>query len=577
MLKLLRIYQPNLHLYSVLSKLPYLNSYKGKIMLVAFLGTHVPLLTLLIYFVISTSFTTDTKIQIIAIALVATLIGTASTHYALHNLLTPVTLTFLTLRQYLSNRQLPQLPTNFTDEAGVLMAATSYTLQKLDEIIEHIASYDELTGLPNRVLFHDRLQQVLAQNKNDQLFAVISLSLGHLKSINDTLGHEAGDSMLRATAQKLTSCLGNRDILARLDGNKFAIIQTNIDSVSEVISLVEKIISTLSKPILIKNTEVPSSVNIGISTYPNDYNEVDSLLGHAISSMGQAKQQGQNKYQFYCMELNKSLQERLKLEKDLHNAIENGEMLLNYQPQVCLRSGKIIGVEALLRWQSPVHGFVSPAKFIPIAEEAGLIISIGEWVLRTACAQSRSWQLAGLPRIKMAVNISSRQFKEQNLVELAAQVLQETNLEANYLELEITESLIIENIQQVIDTMDRLHDMGVTLSLDDFGTGYSSLNYLKRLPIDILKIDRSFVRDLTIGSDDAAIVKAIISLAHNLQLSVIAEGVETQAQLEYLQLHSCDQIQGYFISRPVSAEALAKLLKQEREVSCNINELTLVA
>ena len=318
-------------------------------------------------------------------------------------------------------------------------------------------------------------------------------------------------------------------------------------------------------------------MSIGISIYPNDRTEVDSILGNAVKAMDRAKAQGQNKYQFYSRELNNKLQERLVLERDLHNAIKNGEMLLHYQPQVCLRTGKIIGVEALLRWYSPIHGFVSPAKFIPIAEETGLIISIGEWVLRTACAQNRSWQLAGLPLIKMAVNISSRQFKEQNLVEIATQVLQETGLKANYLELEITESLIIDNIQQVINTMNQLHDLGISLSLDDFGTGYSSLNHLKRLPIDLLKIDQSFVRELTIGSDDAAIVKAIISLAHNLQLSVIAEGVETEAQLEYLRRNGCDEIQGYYISRPVAAEALTKQLQQEKEVSCSINNLAMAA
>lgn len=577
MLKLLGISQTNLYLYSVLSKFSFLNSYKNKIMLVAFLGTHVPLLTLLIYFVISASFTIDIKVRVIAIALLATLVGTALTLYALHNLLAPVSLTYLAMRHYLNNRQLPHLPTNFTDEAGILMADTSYTLKKLDEIIEHIASYDELTGLPNRVLFHDRLQQVLAKSENNQGFAVIALSIGCLKIINNTLGHEVGDTILRSAAQKLTSYIWERDILARLDGNKFAIIQTNIDSVDEVVVLAEKIIDDLSKPVLISNLEVCNSVNIGISVYPSDRVEVDRLLGNAVMAMDKSKQQGQNKYQFYCSELNKNLQERLILEKDLHNAIKNGEMFLQYQPQVCLHSGKIIGVEALLRWQSPVHGFVSPAKFIPIAEETGLIISIGEWVLRTACAQNRSWQLAGLPRIKMAVNISSRQFQKQNLTEIAAQVLQDTDLEPNYLELEITESLIIENLQQAINTMNQLHEMGITLSLDDFGTGYSSLNYLKRLPIDVLKIDQSFVRELTIDSDDAAIVKAIISLAHNLQLSVIAEGVENQAQLEYLQRHGCDEIQGYYISRPISAAALAKLLQQESDLTCSIHNLAIAA
>ena len=577
MLKSIGMYQTNLYLYSVLSQFPYLNSYKSKIMLIAFLGTHVPLLTLLIYFILSTSFTLDIKVRIIAIALIATLLGTALTLYALHNLLAPVTLTFLALRRYLENRQLPVLPTNFTDEAGILMADTYYTLKKLDEVIEHTASYDVLTGLPSQVLFHDRLQQILTQRQSNQSFAVISLSLDRLKNINNTLGHKIGDLLIRSTAQKLIYCVGEDDVLARLESNKFAIIQTNIQSVDEVVELAEKIIKDLAASSLINNIEVFSSVSIGISIYPSDRTEIDRILTNSIMAMEQAKQQGQNKYHFYCTELNTNLQERLTLEKDLHNAINNGEMLLHYQPQVCLRSGKIIGVEALLRWHSPIHGFVPPAKFIPIAEENGLILSIGEWVLRMACAQTRSWQLAGLPRIKMAVNISSRQFKEQNLTDITAQVLQETDLQAKYLELEITESLIIENIQQAINTMNQLHDMGITLSLDDFGTGYSSLNYLKRLPIDLLKIDQSFVRDLTVGSDDAAIVKAIISLAHNLQLSVIAEGVETQVQLDYLQKHGCDEIQGYYISRPVAAEALAKLLQQEQELTCNVNNLVFAA
>ncbi len=268
MLKSIGIYQTNLYLYSVLSKFPYLNSYKGKIMLIAFLGTHVPLLSLLVYFVISASFTIDMKVRIIAIALIATLLGTALTLYALHNLLAPVTLTFLALRRYLENRQLPTLPTNFTDEAGVLMAETYYTLRKLDEVIEHMASYDVLTGLPNRVLFHDRLQQILTQNQNNQLFAVISLSLDRLKNINNTLGHNIGDLMIRSTAQKLINCVGEEDVLARLESNKFAIVQTDIKSVDEVVDLAERIINDLSTSSSINNNEVFSSVSIGISIYP---------------------------------------------------------------------------------------------------------------------------------------------------------------------------------------------------------------------------------------------------------------------------------------------------------------------
>ena len=331
MLKPLGISQTNLYLYSALSKVPYLNSYKGKIMLVAFLGTHVPLLSLLIYFVISASFPIDIKVKVIAITLIATLIGTALTLYALHNLLAPVTLTFLAMRHYLNNRQLSSLPTNFTDEAGILMADTFHTLKKLDEVIEHIANYDNLTGLPNRILFDNRLQEVISQNQNNQLFIVISLSLDRLKDINNSLGYEMGNLVLRSAAQKLSSCLSEHDTLARLESNKFAIIKTNIKSVDEVVALVEKIINELTKSVSINNNEVFNSVSIGISIYPNDHTEIDSILGNALRAMDRAKEQGQNKYQFYSRELNDKLQERLILEKDLHNAVKNGEMLLHYQ------------------------------------------------------------------------------------------------------------------------------------------------------------------------------------------------------------------------------------------------------
>ncbi len=289
----------------------------------------------------------------------------------------------------------------------------------------------------------------------------------------------------------------------------------------------------------------------------------------------QTKRQGSNNYQFYLAELNANLQERLTLENELHDALKRGEMLLHYQPKVSLISGRIIGVEALLRWQSPTYGSVSPAKFIPIAEESGLIVPIGEWVLSTACAQNRTWQKNGLPPLKMAVNLSARQFKQPNLVQMIAKILNETDLNANYLELELTESLIIDNVQQTITTLQQLHDMGIVLSLDDFGTGYSSLSYLKRFPIDILKIDQSFVRDLVFNSDDAAITEAIISLAHSLRLSVIAEGVETQEQLDYLQANGCNEIQGYYFSRPLAVADITLLLEADKKLSCNANMRTL--
>jgi len=346
-------------------------------------------------------------------------------------------------------------------------------------------------------------------------------------------------------------------------------LQTGITSIDDIITLSEKILSTISKPFLLNGKKVRTSTSIGISICPHDHTHVDQLLGNADTAMHCCKRQGRNSYQFYSADLNANLQERLTLEDELHDALKRGELLLHYQPQVSLHTGHIIGVEALVRWQNPARGLVSPAKFIPIAEETGLIIPIGEWVLRTACAQSKAWQVDGLPAVKMAVNLSARQFKQQNLVEMVAQTLQETGLNASYLELEVTESLFVDNVQQAIKILQQLHDMGIVLSVDDFGTGYSSLNYLKRFPIHGLKIDQSFVRDLALDSDDAAIIKAIISLAHNLQLSVIAEGVETQEQLDYLRVSECDEIQGYYFSKPLTAEALTKLLHEGRSLECS--------
>lgn len=568
-IKFLSFAKTNIKLYSFLSHLGHPKSYKGKIMLVAFVGTHIPLLTLLAYFVISSSFSWEMKVRIMLISLLATLVGTALTLYALHNLLAPVTLTFLALREYLNKKTLPNLPIKFTDEAGILMADTSYTIKKLDEVIQYMANYDGLTGLPNRVLFRDRLQQTLSQaESNNQLFAVISLSLERLQNINNTLGYSAGNVLLRNAAQRLTICIADTDILSHFGSNKFAILQPNISSIDDVITLCEKLLNTLSKPFLLEQSTVRTGISIGITVYPCDHTNVDQLLGNADTAMYQAKRLGSNNYQFHSAELNANIQERLILENELYNALKREELQLHYQPKVCLSSGCIIGVEALLRWQSPTRGFISPAKFIPLAEESGLIVPIGEWVLRTACAQNRTWQENGFPPLKMAVNLSARQFNQPNLLQKIAQILKETNLNPIYLELELTESLLVENVQQTVIILQQLHDMGIVLSLDDFGTGYSSLNYLKRFPIDVLKIDQSFVRDLVFDSDDAAITEAIISLAHSLHLRVIAEGVETEEQLNYLHANGCNEIQGYYFSRPLPADALTKLLEEGKNLSC---------
>ena len=544
-------------------------------MLVAFVGTHVPLLSLLIYFIISVSFPFEMKVRVTVIALLATLIGTAVTLYALHNLLAPITFTFLALREYLSKKKLPNLPTEFTDEVGTLMADTSHTINQLDEVIHHMASYDDLTGLPNRLLFRDRLQQALFQvESQNQLLTVILLSLDRFNSINNTLGHSAGDLLLRSAAQRLTTCVHSTDVLSRLGSDKFAVLQTNFPSLENVTTLSQNILNTLSEPFFLDGNKVRTGASIGITICPYDSTNVDQLLENAYTTMRQAKQQGGNNYQFYSADLNAELQERLSLENELHDALKRGELLLHYQPQVALHNGHIIGVEALLRWQNPNRGLVSPAKFIPIAEESGLIVPIGEWVLRTACTQNQVWQADGLPPLKMAVNMSARQFKQQNLVEMVTQVLKATRLEPNYLELELTESLIMENVQQAITILQQFHDMGISLSVDDFGTGYSSLSYLQRFPIHALKIDQSFVRDLVFNSDDAEITKAIISLAHNLQLSVIAEGVETQEQFDYLKANGCDEIQGYYFSRPLPGDTLTKLLQEGHNLSYSARNLS---
>ena len=553
----------SLQLYLLLSRLRYLKSYQSKILLVAFLGTHIPLLALIVYFLLSTSTSTfELTARVLITTLFATLGSTGLTLYALHNLLAPVVLTSQALREYRNERTLPDLPTGFTDQVGTLMADALLTIKKLEELIEHISSYDNLTGLPNRTLFQNRLQQALSQSPlKDKPLTVVLVGLDGFKNINTTLGHSAGDLLLKQATQRLSNCLGETDILSRFGGDEFAIIQTQLTSSDSAIALSKEILDTLSKPFLLKGQQVYITASIGITIYPLDNTNTNQLLQNADNALYQAKHKGRNNYQFYSAQMNAKLQERLNLERELHKALKRGELLLHYQPRVDLHSGRMIAVEALLRWQSPTLGSISPAKFIPLAEENGLILPISEWVLRHACTQNQIWQTAGFPPLRMAVNLSARQFEQQNLVELVTEVLDETGLEANYLELEVTESLVMDDVQQSIAILKQLRDRGVALALDDFGTGYSSLNYLKRFPIDTLKIDQSFVRHIASDPDDAAVIRAIIALGSSLRLNVTAEGVETQEQLDYLMVHRCDEVQGYYFSRPVPADSLRTLLE----------------
>lgn len=536
-------------------------------MLVAFLGTHVPLLTLLLSFVISNSYSWEMAVRIMIIALLATLAGTAATLYALHHLLKPVILTSAALQNYLNTKTLPELPIEFADEAGTLMADTSQTLHKLDELIHHISNYDDLTGLPNRDLFCDRLHQTLSKPENNQrLVAVFLLGIDDFTDISHGLEHQTTNLLLRAVAQRLLSCMGQTDILAHLSGDEFVIARIEIISFESVIKLSQLLISTLSKPFSLEGNLIHISASIGITINGlNDRKSVDQLLQQAHIALYEAKQQGRSQYQYYSPEINAQLQERLTLENELHGALGRNEMLVYYQPLVDLHSGQITAMEALVRWQHPTLGLVSPAKFIPIAEANGLIVPIGEWVLRTACTQNRAWQQAGFTSIRISVNLSARQFEQPYLVEIVCQILEETGLQASCLELEVTESFLMADMERSVKTLKQLRQLGIWLALDDFGTGYSSLNYLKRFPVNMLKIDQSFVQDVMSNPDSAAVTDAIIALAKSLRLKITAEGVETQEQLDYLKMQGCHEGQGYYFSCPMPAEIIAQMLQKSSQ------------
>lgn len=536
-------------------------------MLVAFLGTHVPLLTLLFSFIISNSYSFEMAARVMSIALLATLAGTAATLYALNHLLKPVILTSAALQNYLNTKTLPELPTEFADEAGTLMADTSQTLHKLNELIHYITNYDDLTGLPNRDLFRDRIHQTLSQPENNQrLVAIFLLGIDDFTDMSHGLEHQTTNLLLRAVAQRLSTCMGQTDILAHLSRDEFALARMDIVSFESVIKLSQLVSSTLRKPFSLEGNSIHITASIGITINGlNDRNSVDQLLQQSHMALNQAKQKGRSQYQFYSPEINAQLQERLTLENELYGALGRSEMLVYYQPLIDLHSGQITAMEALVRWQHPTLGLISPVKFIPIAEANGLIVPIGEWVLRTACVQNRAWQLAGFTPIRISVNLSARQFEQSNLVEVVTQILEETGLKASYLELEVTESFLMADIERSVKTLKQLRELGIWLALDDFGTGYSSLNYLKRFPVNMLKIDRSFVQDVTSNPDSAAITDAIIALAKSLRLNITAEGVETQEQLDYLRMRGCDEGQGFYFSRPVPADIIAPMLQKSSQ------------
>lgn len=428
------------------------------------------------------------------------------------------------------------------------------------EQLQHQASFDELTGLANRNQFLDKLRQATSQARRaNALAGVLLIDLDDFKIINDSLGHGAGDDLLKAVAQRLRSILRDNDTIARLGGDEFAILLPRIVDTREAASVADKVLTALNQSFIIQTREIYVGASIGVSLFPDG--DQDYLLRNADLAMYHAKRQGGRRFHFYSEELDVQNQRHMTLEAELRQAVERGELTLVYQPKVNLKTRQVEGAEALLRWKHPTLGNISPAEFIPIAESTGLIIPIGEWVLRTACLQSKAWQDVGISAFPLAINLSARQFLGEGLVPMITSVLQQTGVSPDCLELELTESVLIQNMGETVSALLELKQMGIRLSLDDFGTCYSSLSYLLQLPFDILKLDISFVRNLSVMPNAGTLTKAIINLSHNLSLKVVAEGIETEEQLLFLDDSGCDIGQGYYFSRPVDAEALLDFLR----------------
>lgn len=466
-------------------------------------------------------------------------------------------------KPFTADELLSAIATRLKKQAVMIQHYTT-ELQQVEAKLNCLVYYDSLTGLPNQNWLREQSKPLLIQAESDkQLVAILLLSLVQFHQINSTLGNSVSDLLIKAVAERLVTCLGNRHAIARLPADQFAVMVTAIEQKQAVADLAQTILDVLSQPFILDGYEVFINTNIGIALYPVDGSNIDTIIKNSLLAMYQAKQQEGDNYQFYTQEIDVQPLRQLVLDTNLHHALERGEFQVYYQPQVELQTGRIVGAEALLRWHHSEWGLVSPAEFIPIAEENGLIIPIGEWVLRTACRQAKLWQADGFS-LRIAVNVSSRQFNQQNFNQRLVQILQETSLEPKYLELELTESIAVKNTTTTLVKLNELKALGIQLSIDDFGTEYSALNYLNKFPFDTLKIDKCFVDSIGDKSNNVVIVTAIIQMAHNLNLKVIAEGVETEVQLAFLYQQQCDEIQGYLFSRPVTALEFDNLLKSRK-------------
>jgi len=453
------------------------------------------------------------------------------------------------------------------DEIACFVVDLSQNRQNKEKL-NHLAYHDALTDLPNQVLFKDRLKQAIAlSRRSDQMQAVLLLNLDRFKTVNDSLGYTAGDRLLQSVAQRLSSCVRETDTVARFGGDEFAVLLTQIPRAQDAANVASAIKNALDQAFLFEDQEIFVSSSIGISLFPHDGRDTGGLLKNAGAALDRAKSLGGNVYQFYTAGGTTRALKQLVLESNLRPGLERAEFVVQYQPQVDIRGFHLVGMEALVRWHHPSLGLLYPKEFIPLAEESGLIIALGEWVMRTACAQNKAWQDAGLTPLTLSVNFSARQFQQQTFIADVAHILKETNLDPRWLELELTESSIMKDPEVAIEKLHELKLMGIKVAVDDFGTGYSSLNYLKRFPIDTLKIDKSFVSDVCRDPHDTAIVRAIINLGHALDLTVIAEGVETKEQLQYLSALECDVVQGFLFSKALPAAVFEELLIEQRRVT----------
>jgi diguanylate cyclase len=435
-------------------------------------------------------------------------------------------------------------------------------LEAANQQLRHLATHDALTGLPNRVLLDDRLQQAIAHADRDmRAFALLVCDLDRFKLINDSLGHRAGDELLQEVARRLTGVVRPSDTVARFGGDEFVLIGTTISDADDAAGLAARVMDILQAPVRIAAIDIHTSPSIGIAMYPEDGTTMQALLAHADAAMYSAKQQGRGNFQRYAPGMDEGTEDRVQLESELHNAVALNQLQLYYQPKVDTHTGEVRSAEALVRWAHPTRGLISPADFIPLAEECGLIGAIGGWVVREACRQTRAWQVDGMPALRVSVNLSASQFRDSGLVNSIRSALDDAGLQACYLEVELTESAVMSDPEKSIAVLEHLSAMGVLVSVDDFGTGYSSMSYLRRFPIDKLKIDRVFIDELASRPEDASIVRAIVSLAHSLRLKVVAEGVETPAQLDFLRTAGCDEYQGYHFSRPLPAAEFERLIR----------------